>query len=283
MVKYCCFRFDADTHACVAKGMPLLMDLGESLGVKFTFFVNMGRAFDRRITLAKVIRRAARRGAAVSMPAASKLGLSESLRAVFFNPRAGSSSRAVLQAAACAGHEISLHGGRNHAHWECSAHHWTEEKLYGEVQTGRRWMMECGLPEPTTFASPAWNSPPALKSALSALGFQVIADVYDTATETVVSIDGLLSVPTNVAAGTGTAGYLETAALQRWSTAELMTNWKQHLMAKKKLAVVYDHPFFAGTHALNRVSDMVRIALDQGFSVRTIRDIAHCMSTEGSF
>ena len=258
------------------------MGLGESLGVKFTFFVNMGRAFDRRITLAKTLRRVVRCGGAVAMPAASKLGFLESLRAAFLNPRAGSSSRAVLQAAARAGHEIGLHGGRNHAQWERSAHHWTEEELRGEVQTGRRWMMECGLPAPTTFASPAWNSPPLLKTVLRASGFQAFADVYDVTKETVISTDGLLSVPTNVAAGRGTAGYLETAAMRRWSTAELMTDWKQHLMAKKNFAVVYDHPFFAGTHALHWVGDMVRIALDQGFSVRTIREIAHCMSAEDS-
>ena len=262
--------------------MPLLMDLGASLGVKFTFFVNMGRAFDRRITLTKAFRRAARGGAAADRPAASKLGFSESLRAAFLNPRAGKSSPAVLRAAAHAGHEIGLHGGRNHAWWEHSAHRWTEEKLRGEVQTGRRWMLECGLPEPTAFASPAWNSPPALRTALRASGFQVIADVYDTTRETVESTDGLLSVPTNVAAGTGTAGYLETAALQGWSTAELVTNWKQHLAAKKTLAIVYDHPFFAGTHALRRVGDMVRVALDQGYSVRTIREVAHSPSAEGS-
>ncbi len=254
--------------------MPLLSDLGASLDVKFTFFVNMGRAFDRRITLGKALRRLFSRGTPTALSAAGKLGLAESLHAALLNPHAGKRSAAVLRAARDAGHEIGLHGGRNHARWERDAHRWSEDELRREVRTGGRWMAECGLPAPTSFASPAWNSPSLLKKVLRAGGFEVIADGYDLTTEAVTPVDGLLSVPTNVAAGAGTAGYLETAALKRWNSAELAADWKRQLAAKQKLAVVYDHPFFAGTHARRGLGEMVRIALDQGFTVCTVSEAA---------
>ena len=56
-MKLCCFRFDADTHVCVSVGIPRLVELGNRLGARFTFFVNMGRAFDPGLTLLKASHR----------------------------------------------------------------------------------------------------------------------------------------------------------------------------------------------------------------------------------
>jgi peptidoglycan/xylan/chitin deacetylase (PgdA/CDA1 family) len=279
-VKYCCFRFDADTHACVSSGIPRLAELGDKLGVKFTFFVNMGRAFDPRITLAKAFGRLTNRkkGPRGAISAAGKLGWRESLKAAVLNPRAGRSDPAVLQAAARSGHEIGLHGGRNHATWERSAHTWSEARLRQEIQTGQRWMAECGIEGVDSFASPAWNSPAALRRALPALGFRVLADVYDAAQGDVAEDGGLLSMPTNIVApGGGSAGYLETARLRGWSAQQITRDFTSQLAAKDRLAVVYDHPFFAGLHALEPLGELVRAALGEGFSVCAVSAAARSL------
>ena len=273
-MKHCCFRFDADTHACVSQGMPRLAELGARLGARFTFFVNMGRAFDPRITFLKAVKRLVKGGRRGSISAAEKLGWRTALQAAVLNPQAGRSDPAALRDAVRLGHELGLHGGRNHARWERSAGAWSEERLRREVRTGLRWFEESGLPVPVSFASPAWNSPPALRRVLPACGFRLLADTYD-ATRTGMTMEGdLCEVPTNVTAEPGNAGYLETLRLRGCNPGEITHHFRSRLLAQRQLAVVYDHPFFAGTHALALVGELARVAQDAGFAVDTIRTAA---------
>ncbi len=270
-MRYCCFRFDADTHVCVSEGIPRLAELADELDVKFTFFVNMGRAFAPSITLAKMIRRVAGEGNRNFVPAVRKLGWQESVKAAILNPRAGRSDPAALKAAEIAGHEIGLHGGRNHAHWEKSAHRWSKEQLRDEIRTGMRWMAESGLKRPTAFASPAWNSPDSLRSLLPGFGFRILADVYSKGECAIPAREeGLVHIPTNITAAPGTAGYLETMKTRGWNQLQTVRDFRAQLATSGRLAVVYDHPFFAGTHALRELRELVKVALTEGFTVCTI-------------
>ena len=279
--KFCCFRFDADTHACVSRGIPKLAELGDQLGVRFTFFVNMGRAFDPGITLLKGFQRLLHGGRRGSISAARKLGWRAALRAAILNPRAGRSDPAALRAAAASGHEIGLHGGRNHARWERSAHTWSEARLRREVRLGLRWLRESGVSAPVSFASPAWNSPAALRRVLPAEGFRFLADGYDAARSDVTDAAGLWDVPTNITAEPGRAGYLETLRLRGWTTEQIVRDFRSQIAAQSRLAVVYDHPFFAGIHALEQVGELVRAARDAGFCVETIGAAARSLSRAG--
>ena len=276
--KFCCFRFDADTHACVSRGIPRLAELGDHLGVRFTFFVNMGRAFDPGITLLKGLRRVFNGGRRGSISAAQKLGWRAALQAAVLNPQAGRSDPAALRAAATSGHEIGLHGGRNHARWERSAHTWSEARLRREIEIGLRWLEECQVPAPLSFASPAWNSPAALRRVLSAEGFRFLADLYDATQSNVTNADVLCDVPTNITAEPGRAGYLETMRLRGWNSAQVIRDFRSQISAQSKLAVVYDHPFFAGIHALEQVGELVQVARDTGFCVATIGEAARSLS-----
>ena len=271
-MKCCCFRFDADTHVCVSQGIPRLVELADELGVKFTFFVNMGRAFAPCATLAKVMSRATTPRNRDFISARQKLGWWESIRAAVFNPRAGKSYPAILRAAEASGHEIGLHGGRNHAQWEKYAHLWTEAQLRYEIETGLRWMEESGLKRPVSFASPAWNSPPLLQSLLPNLGFRILADIYEnSATDISAHAGRLVHVSTNVTAPSGSAGYLEALSANGWSEAQMVQNFREQLDRKGTQAMVYDHPFFAGIHALGALRKLVKAAIDEGFSVCTVK------------
>ena len=144
-------------------------------------------------------------------------------------------------------------------------------------------MKQCGLPTPISFASPAWNSPPALRRVLSDAGFRFLADVYNPSQEGVYPLGQLVSVPTNIGFETGTAGYLETMRLRGCTTRQVVVDFQRQLRTKSSLAVVYDHPFFAGIHALEQVGALVDAARGEGFSVTTIRDAACALSTEKQF
>ena len=196
------------------------------------------------------------------------------------NPSAGWSDPLALQNAVRSGHEIGLHGGRNHAHWEHSAHRWSEARLRHEIQWGLTRMERCRLPPPASFASPAWNSPAVLPRVLRSFGFQILADHYTLAWEEVSSLDGLCSFPTNIHADGGSAGYLEAMQLRGCTTRQIIADFRRQLRARMNLAVVYDHPFFAGTHALNQVDAMVETALNEGFRVVTIREAVGALSAQ---
>ena len=281
-MKICCFRFDADTHACVSVGMPRLVELGGRLGAQFTFFVNMGRAFDPGLSLLKAGRRLFASGRRRSISATSKLGRWHTLKAVVLNPRAGWSDPAALRAAVHSGHEIGLHGGRNHARWEHFAHRWSEARLRREVQWGLVCMEHCGLPRPTSFASPAWNSPVSLPRVLCSFGFQILADLYAPFQEEVRSLSGLYTFPTNIHPGESSSGYLEAMQLRGCTTRQIVADFRRQLRARTNLAVVYDHPFFAGIHSLGQVEAMVRTALDEGFRVVTIREAVNALSCQSA-
>ena len=122
--RICCFRFDVDTHACALRGMPRLLDLAESFGARFTFFVNTGRAFSRGISLHKKVTRLLTATREPRVSAATKLGLADALTAMVFNPPVGASAPPILRVAALDGHEIGLHGGLNHATWERGVQLW---------------------------------------------------------------------------------------------------------------------------------------------------------------
>jgi peptidoglycan/xylan/chitin deacetylase (PgdA/CDA1 family) len=272
-MKTCCFRFDVDTHACMMRGMPALLGLARSLDVRFTFFVNMGRGFNRRITLAKAFRRLVRREKPGHVTAAAKLGLRDSLIAAALNPNAGPFAPETLRAAAAAGHEIGVHGGRNHAQWERDAHTWPESRVRSEILASLDAMRKYSILETTSFASPAWNSPACLKEILPSLGFHILADTYDASAREIVRAEkNLALVPTNVTPGAGRAGYLETLRLQGLDENGVVAHFKNQLREKGRFAVVYDHPFYAGIHGLPILRAMITAALDAGFKISTLRE-----------
>ncbi len=280
MAKYCCFRFDADTHVCVQRGIPVLTSIAASLGVQFTFFINMGRAFHPWVTASKaasrLVRQPTRRG---SFSAAAKLGLLDSLIAAVKNTRAGRSAPDILRAAAV-GNEIGLHGGRNHASWERYAHRWSKERLHAELLTGLHWMHECGIDRPQSFASPAWNSPRTLPSLLASLGFHLLADTHDrTVADPRLLGEGLVSMPTNITASSGSAGYLESMHARGWTHRQIIHEFVSQLRTKQRLGVVYDHPFYAALHARKLLVDLVQAAKDHGFVVCSMREATASLST----
>ena len=45
------FRFDIDTHKCIRDDVPNLLEISEERDVKFTFFLNSGRAISRELSV----------------------------------------------------------------------------------------------------------------------------------------------------------------------------------------------------------------------------------------
>lgn len=276
-MKYFCFRFDVDTHVCIREGMPNLLRLADELNVRFTFFVNMGKGISRIDYLRnKLSYKHRRNGTTPKLSNLKKLGLSGFLSAAIANPRVGGAHPEVLRSAHAAGHEIGLHGGSNHAVWINHAARWPREKLHREVELALGELVQAGVPLPDGFASPGWQGSDALNAALEALGFQYVADIHDADTEDVVSAGtglNLRTIPTNICSEPDGVGYIEHLRARRLNDSEIIADFARRLERRNNLAVVYDHPYYAGIAELDIVRQLVQVAEAQGFKVGRLCDV----------
>jgi peptidoglycan/xylan/chitin deacetylase (PgdA/CDA1 family) len=283
--KFICFRFDVDTPLCVLRGMPLLSKLGKDAGTPFTFFVNMGRSISIRESIRALLWRV--RADADAPPvrkfsAFHKLGVSWYVRILLFNPAVGSGNHAIIADAAAAGHEIGLHGGRNHSCWQRGAHRWDAGRVAREVAWGTAMLQRAGVPKVWSFASPGWNAPASLSGVLKACNLSVSADRHDNRLEA-VSFDGSVrDVPTNIAGEPGGVGYIEHMRALGASDDCLLADFRGRLGTCKRFAVVYDHPCFAGVRESSLVKRMIATSRDMGFHPVTITQLADLSERDAS-
>ena len=273
--KTCVLRFDVDTDLCLREGGEPLCAVAERHGVALTFFVNPGRAIDRGLLLREAISRRAVHGDTERAPAfgsVKKLGLGETLRLLVTNPRNLPAQAAMIRRIIDGGHEVGLHGGHNHATWQRHACDWSRERVAAEVAWGKARLEEATGRAVTSFASPGWTSPPALADVLVSQGFDVMADARDKggAPERLWTPSGeIASVPNTLAGEPGGVGYLESRKAAGLTNDTILAEFDERLLDRLPYLCLYDHPFYAGRHAVGLFERMVELILARGYEVVT--------------
>ncbi len=279
-----CFRFDIDTEVCLRKGVPTLLAIARETGARFTFFVNLGRAFHPLVSAVKALRRLTRRAPRPGqLSSITKLGLSGAARALARNPRLGAVRHArVLATLVEEGHDLGLHGGRNHALWETRGERWQPGTIRREVEAGLSSFELRGWPRPTAFASPAWKTPPGLAAVLQDLGFEILADRCDAAAGEITRCraTGMLLVPTNVVGDPAQVGYLENLCARGLAEEEVLGDFERQLRGRT-FACCYDHPCFAGGGGAKLVAALIRRAHREGFQVRSFSEVVRVRLEDG--
>lgn len=279
-----CWRFDIDTEVCLLEGVPALLSIARETGARFTFFVNVGRAFHPLVSAVKVLRRLVRRTPRRGqLSNTTKLGLSGAARAMARNPRLGAIRDArVLSTLVEEGHDLGLHGGRNHALWETRGARWQPGQVRREVEAGLRSMELRGWPRPSAFASPAWITPPGLDTVLQDLGFEILADQCDAAAEEITRphSGGMLLVPTNVVGDPAHVGYLENLFARGLGEEEVLGDFERQLQGRT-FACCYDHPCYAGRGGSRIVTALIQRALQEGWQVRSFSEAVRARSVDG--
>lgn len=263
------FRFDVDTELCLREGLPRLLEIADRLAVRFTFFVNPGRAIRRRDLFA--IRDSNDEMPITKLPILRKLGLGEAAYLFLVNPtgllRHGPALRQVL----ASGHEIGLHGGRNHGAWSRNALRWGSRRVAEEVDFGIQRFRDAGLGTPMLFASPGWTSPASLPEILSARGLKVLADSYGARSEIPdVLEEGVAQAHTAICGEPGGVGYLEFMRAKGADNEEIVKDFKERLGAENNFACVYDHPYYAGRFEPEMVSSLITCARSEGWNITTL-------------
>jgi peptidoglycan/xylan/chitin deacetylase (PgdA/CDA1 family) len=267
-------RFDVDTHRCVREGMPALAALGKRLDAPFTFFVNMGRAVSRRAALAR--RSSPASATAEKLSARRKLGWKSWLAAATMNPEVGAGAPDVIVAARELGHEIGLHGGRNHALWQLEAPQWSAERVAAEIDAVLPQLERLLGATPPGFASPGWSTHPALPSLLAARGFRYLADLHGPGDDAGAGV--LPVVRTRLAGEPGGVAYLEHLRATGMDDAAVEQRFEEDLERAGSHAVMYDHPYFAGVHELRLVARVIEIARVRGYEVVPVETVARAVA-----
>lgn len=278
-MKYFCFRFDVDTHKCLRDGVPNLIKLANELNVKFTFFVNFGKTFDHFSFIKSRLKSSKKNVHSNSLPAHVKLGLKDTLQVLLLNPTIGKHNPEILKEIVKSGHELGLHGGSNHEDWLKNASRWSSKKTEAEILWGynqlRKYIRANTI---YGFASPGFTTSNKVNRILSDLGFAYVADIHsDNPIEKIVKKNNLKLIPTNILGEPHGVGYIEHCRVLGMEDLQILSDFKNKLLKRKKLAIVYDHPYYAGVEELNLIREMINIVKKMNFKIVTMREISRIL------
>lgn len=263
-------RFDIDTYKCIKQGVPNLLRLAREEQVAFTFFCNMGRAIYRPVALKRLLR--SPRGdpdGTRKLSIRAKLGFNHMLLTLLCNPRVGMSSPNIVRQIEAQGHDLGLHGGRNHGDWQNAFKMWPDDRIRKEVSTGRAMFKRVLHRPPVLFSSPGWQGSGVLDTILQQMGFEASADRHGPAENEILCDNGFCTLPTNLVGEPGGVAYFESLAARGYSGPAVTETLLNTLDDDRQLYVLYDHPCFAGVDALEAVRHVVRSAVERGVEVTT--------------
>lgn len=275
------FRLDVDSIICLEQGIPNLLRLGERHGVRFTFFVNMGRSFSWRHTIANVLRRGRRdepgAGRAdtpgpYKLPAARKLGRGGTLRTVLFNPRLGRRYRAVLDVLHREGHELGLHGGSSHPAWQYRLDELGDEGLERLFRPAFQEFRD-RYGHPRGFASPGFRYNEAVLDLLDNEGFEYASDMAGEVPFRPERRDGTsrhahFQVPVNVI-GERRVPVIEQGLARGYPDDRIVRDALDRIRARP-FALMYGHPYVEGVHTRQLAAILSEVTDD--YDVVTVKE-----------
>ena len=275
------FRLDVDSVICLEQGIPNLLKLGDRNGVRFTFFVNMGRSFSWRHTVASMLRRRRKHGNGAGsaappepykLPATRKLGRGGTLRTVLFNPRLGRRYRSALDLLHREGHELGLHGGSDHAAWQYSLDELGDDGLERLVR-GAFEEFSDRYGHPRGFASPGFRYNEAVLDLLDDEGFEYASDMtgevpFRPERRGGESRYSHFQVPVNVI-GERQVPVIEQG-LARGHSDERIVRDAVDRVRERQFALMYGHPYVEGVHQRPLAAILSEVAGD--YDVVTVKE-----------
>jgi len=281
-MRYFCFRFDVDTHKCIKEGVPNLVKLGDELDVRFTFFVNMGRAISHSELVKKLLFKknvdSNNDESNSKYSPLYKLGKKDYIWAAVINPQVGFGNIEIIKELVRKGHEFGLHGGKNHSNWQNNARRWNRKKISKEIKDTLKKLEKSKLPRCKSFCSPGFTCKSLIHAVLSENGFKYASDSFDkddSRTEGINKIyndSDLINIHVNISSNYDIA-YIENLRARGFKDKQILSDFRNKLNSIKKYAVVYGHPYYEGIRELNILRQLMDEARRQGFTLVTMEKI----------
>ena len=268
------FRFDIDTIKCINGGVDNLVKLGKKYDVKFVFFINMGKAISLKLFIKNLLNKNNHHNGneeeICSLSAFRKLGLIDYLQTAMINPNVGMSNIKNIKKLFENGHEIGLHGGKNHAIWAENIMKMTEDEIKEDLSWSLNKLRNIIGDEKIGFASPEWEGGKKLRKVLSDMNFLYCADSHGPQTDNIYD-DHLPILPTNILYEPTGVGFYEGFTYKNLNHDKL----KEiiiHSINTHNYSVIYDHPYFAGVEGLALV-ETIKIVQELNIDIVRYCDI----------
>jgi peptidoglycan/xylan/chitin deacetylase (PgdA/CDA1 family) len=267
------FRWDVDHRACLTDGVPRIREVCRDLGVRNTFFVNLGRSTNLREWLAGLAKSREKLGDRESIHLIAKIGWPRFVLETLHPRPVGLSFLADLRALQAEGHELGLHGGMDHVVWSRRFPELPAQVLEADVQESHRLFCR-SFGRPAGFASPGFRSDARVMEILERLDYRYDADAIGGGPRRARAGGRTLrhwTIPVTLV-GPRTIPFVEWQAARGASEDEIVAGVARHLAGRESV-VVYGHPCYEGVRAplLRRIFET---ALHAGFRFVTLEEIA---------
>jgi peptidoglycan/xylan/chitin deacetylase (PgdA/CDA1 family) len=269
MDKRIALRFDIDSISCVKNGLAGLVALADCYAIPMTFFVTMGKAILRLNTL----RSMALGTKPFSPHTLKRLGLKEALTTFAINPDVGITHAGVLAGLLDKGHELGLHGGKNHAWWQLHARTASQREIRDDLGWGYSAFVK-HFGAPAGFAAPGFAWSETTLACIDEKGFLYASDMDGPTPFRPRLGEKQFShwqVPVTVQ-GPSHISLVEWAYMQKQSEQDFLAELSLKLSTGGP-AVLYGHPSFEGTMGIAYLSTAVEYLLNKGYTFTRMKDL----------
>jgi peptidoglycan/xylan/chitin deacetylase (PgdA/CDA1 family) len=241
------YRWDIDHRACITDGLPRILDVCDELGVKNTFFVNMGRSTNLREWLGKGLRGSrAKLNDMEAVHLIKKIGWPRFALETLLSRPVGATQIKSLERLLRRGHELGLHGGADHVIWSRRFAQLPEAEIAADVsRTLELYMKHFGKPQ--GFTSPGFKCDERVRRLVDRLGFSYDGDAIGGEPHRGM-VDGKQvrhwTIPVTLC-GPRTIPLVEWHAARGSTEDEIVADILSRI-ANENWVVLYGHPCFEG-------------------------------------
>lgn len=264
------FRWDIDHRACITDGLPRVRDVCRRLGVRNTFFVNMGRSTNLKEWLGKGFSGSmAKYNDMQAIHLIKKVGWPRFALETALGRPVGRSFIPQLQQLQVDGHELGQHGGSDHVVWSRRYFELPEEVIEADVASVHdEFCRHFG--RPAGFTSPGFKADDRIARIVDRIGYVYDGDAIGGQPARATATGLALShwrIPVTVC-GTGTVPYLEWHAARGTPEQDVIEEIGR-ITAGQSWVVMYGHPCWEG------VQDRMLTRVFEHFLGRGFRFVTH--------
>jgi hypothetical protein len=272
-------RMDVDTVTDAREGLEGLRRILLNHNVRCTVFVHMGKSISHG-TLFRNLGRTLHNVSGRTQSSVAKIGVGKKLgrKALFqtllMNPDIGPLAADTLGSMAKDGHELALHGGRNHTVWQRKGTTMSGEWTLSEVSWGKAQFEKHFGTSPLGFSTPGFAVPETLEDTLAELGFAYHSDTWGSE-HMKPRGNKIRDIPVNVV-GPDTVPIIEhlsAAGLDASTIAVRVVERFREVAGAGGVPVIYGHPSTEG-HLLSGIfSTALEKLISNGWSLVGLKEL----------
>jgi len=263
MTKFC-LRIDIDTKKGLVEGVPSLLDLLDTYGIKGSFYIPTGG----EATLLDVFRY--HEGPEFNQKHIEKLSLLEKFRTILHPVNFARHHSDILGDILDRGHELGVHGHK-HRHWTRGLEHIDVKR---EITRMQETYADIIGKTPETFAAPGFRTNDAVLQALDQVGFIAASDKQGKQPFH-PNIDGQeckhVQVPINVREGRMPP--IEAWRLKGLDDSTIIRRFHSRLQ-QQEFVSTYIHPSYEGLKERDLLRDLFATVEKKEAESEAIQDIA---------